>query len=244
MGDQKFYNNLQSALANLNDNFDILEEQIDVELQMQYFEYVNQRRDKAVNKEIPENSDDLFAGDTPIEQKKEILAALSITDSPQAYRIIERFVTNTDGHMKQWGIMALHESRILLQSSLLDEQQIFISTGLGGKGKKLRYFVVFLNNPPDITLTTTQQKILKDELIFELEKHQGEFETIDFIDEFSTAIIMLPLKTDIRTVFRNVVAECNQYGNFLKPDVIITNVKIMSKDEIISLLNQEAPPEL
>ncbi len=73
MGDQKFYNNLQSALANLNDNFDILEEQIDVELQMQYFEYVNQRRDKAVSKEIPENSDDLFAGDTPIEQKKEIL---------------------------------------------------------------------------------------------------------------------------------------------------------------------------
>ena len=51
---------------------------------------------------------------------------------------------------------------------LLDEHQVFISTGLGGKGKKLRYYVVFLNKKTDEMLNATQQKLLKDELIFEL----------------------------------------------------------------------------
>ena len=49
---------------------------------------------------------------------------------------------------------------------------------------------------------------------------------------------MLPLQTDIKKVFQNVVDECNQYGNFLHQDMIVTNVRVMSRSEIIQLLHQ------
>ena len=236
MTDEIFYNNIQRALENFPADFNILEEQIDMEIQMQYFDFVIKTREKADHVEVFENSDELFMAETSLERKKEILAVLSVIDDVKAYRTIEKFITLSEGFIKQWAVLALQESRILLQSSLLDKQQVFISTGLGGKGQKLRYFVVFMNNVKDFILSKTQQKLLKDELIFELKKSNGELETIDFVEGFSTALVILPLKADIKTVFKNIVDECNQYGNFLKTDLIVTNVKIMSKDEIIDLL--------
>jgi len=238
MKDEIFYNNIQKAFENFPDDFNILEEQIDIEIQMQYFEFIHKIREKD-HVEALENSDELFMAETSLERKKEILAVLSILDDVKAYRTIEKFITLSEGFIKQWAVLALQESRILLQSSLLDKQQVFISTGLGGKGQKLRYFVVFLNNTKHFILNNTQQKLLTDELIFELKKNNGEFETINFTEGFSTAIVMLPLKVDIKTVFKNIIDECNQYGNFLKTDLIITNVKIMSKDEITDLLSKK-----
>ena len=240
MEDEIFYNNIQKAFDNIPDDFNILEEQIDIEIQMQYFEFVRKNRDNTDNVEIFESGDELFLPETSLERKKKILAVLSVTDDVKAYRTIEKFITLSDGFIKQWAILALQENRVLLQSSLLDEQQIFISTGLGGKGQKLRYFIVFLNSDEKSILNNTQQKLLKDELTFELGKNQGEFETIDFIERFSTALIMLPLKADIQNIFKNIISECNQYGDFLKDDLIITNVKIFSKDEIIGILSKKA----
>ena len=161
----------------------------------------------------------------------------------KAYRTLEKFVKESDGHLKQWGILALQESRMLMQSSLLDEQQVFISTGLGGKGKKLRYFTVFINANKDALLTETQQKLLKDELVFELKKHDGIVESMDFMEGFSSGLVMLPLQVDIKSVFQNVISECNQYGGFLQEDLIITNVKVLSRGEIIQLIHQKKSEE-
>ena len=127
---------------------------------------------------------------------------------------------------------------MLIQSSLLDEQLVFISTGLGGKGQKLRYYVVFINKNQQVILNATQQKLLKNEIIFELNQHDGEFESMDFSEGFSTALAMLPLQSDLRQIFRNIIDECNQYGDFLDDDMIVTNVKIMSRNEILEMLKQ------
>ncbi len=40
MEEDIFYNNIQKALENLPDNFNILEEKIDIEIQMQYFDFL------------------------------------------------------------------------------------------------------------------------------------------------------------------------------------------------------------
>jgi hypothetical protein len=39
-------------------------------------------------------------------------------------------------------------------------------------------------------------------------------------------------------MFRNIIDECNQYGDFLDDDMIVTNVKVMSRNEIIEMLKQ------
>lgn len=238
MEEEEFYNNIQKALENLPENFSILEEQIEIEVQMKYFEYAKELRERDNRQECFDNRNDLFIAEIGEERRKEILSSIASVDDVKAFRTIEKFVRESDGELKQWAILALQESRMLIQSSLLDEQQVFISTGLGGKGKKLRYYVVFINRDDQKILNKTQQKLLKNELVFELKANDGEFESMDFMEGFSTSLVMLPLQSDIKNVFRNVIEECNQYGDFLDDDIIVTNVKIMSRSEIIQLLHQ------
>lgn len=239
MEGEKFYKNIQKVLEDLPENFSILEEQIDIEIQMKYFEYSKLVREKKDTEECFEKRDELFDRETSEERIKEILSAIAVVDNVKAYRTLEKFVAGAKGELKQWGILALQESRMLMQTSLLDEQQVFISTGLGGKGQKLRYFVVFLNKEQNGLLTASQQKLLKNELIFELNKHEGEFESMDFMEGFSSSLVILPLSAEIKTVFQTVIDECNQYGGFLHEDLIVTNVKVLSRSEIIQIIRHK-----
>ncbi len=247
MDEDIFYDNIQQALESLPDNFNILEERIDIEVQKKYFEFANEVRKRNISDEYFESREELFSDEISAERKKEILSAISAVDDVKAYRTIEKYVENESSitELKQWAILAMQESRMLLQSSLLDEQQIFISTGLGGKGQKLRYFVVFINKEIDKILNKTQRKLVKNELIFALNKNDGVFETIDFLEGFSTALVILPIKTDLKSILKSVIEECNQYGNFLKEDMVVTNVKVLSRLEIVELLshNKNKNPE-
>lgn len=240
MDEDILYNNIQQALENLPDNFSIMEEQIDIEVQKHYFVFAEEVRKRNISDECFVNREELFLPETGDDRKKEILSAIAIVDDVQSFRTIEKFVESFDEEkeLKHWAILALQESRMLIQSSLLDEQQVFISTGLGGKGQKLRYFMVFINENSNQILNQTQRKLVKNELIFVLNKNEGDFEIIEFFDGFSTAQVMLPLKADIRPVLKSVIEECNVYGNFLKEDMIVTNVKVLSREEIIRLLHQ------
>lgn len=236
MKEKKFYKNIQNILDSLPENFSILEEQIDIDIQMKYFEFAGKLRTSQNTSDLFEKREELFSDETCFERKREILVAIAAVDDVLAFRTIEKFAKESSGEIYQWAVLAMQESRMLLQSSLLDEQQVFISTGLGGRGQNLRYYVVFINKKPDELLTRTQQKLLKDELLTELKTSNGEFESIDFTEGFSTALVMLPLQTDLKSIFRNIIDECNQYGNFLNDDMILTNVKMLSRSEITEML--------
>lgn len=244
MEEKHFYQNIQKVLESLPENFSILEEQIDIDIQVKYFDLAKKIRSKVNADESFEQSAELFSEEVAEKRKREILLSIASIDDVKAFRTIEKFAGSASGELKQWAILAMQESRMLIQSSLLDEQQVFISTGLGGKGQKLRYYVVFVNKNQNEILSGTQQKLLKDELVFELNQNEGEFETMDFSEGFSTVLVMLPLQSDIKNVFRNVIDECNQYGDFLDDDMIVTNVKIMSRNEIIEMLKNSKFQEM
>ena len=244
MKDEEFYNDIQKLFEDLPGNFNILEEQIDLEIQMKYFEISRKVREDEAEKNYLEFADELFMPDTKMDQKKEILIGLAGTDDVKAYRTLEKFLDQAGSEIRSWAVLAVQENRMLLQTSLLDEQQFFISTGLGGKGKKLRYYLVFINRNRNGLLTKTQQKLVKDELIFGLKPVDGEFESIDFSEGFCTSLILLPVTADIKKVFSNVVEECNQYGDFLEEDMIITNVKVLSRNEILDIINKQKNLEL
>jgi hypothetical protein len=243
MEEDIFYNNIQKALEDLPGNFNILEEKIDIGVQMKYFEFSRKLRKRSDLEEFFEKREELFLPETDKKRKMEILAALAAYDDVQAFRTIEKFANKPDADLKDWAILSLQESKMLMQSSLLDEQQVFISTGLGGKGQKLRYCVVFINTDREGMLNKTQQKLVKNELIYLIEKEEGEFEVISYFEGFSTALVLLPLTADLKTLFHKVIGECNQYGNFLQEDMIVTNVKDLSRGEIIQLLNERNDDE-
>ncbi len=236
MEEESFYRNLQQALDELPENFTILEEQVDVTVQMSYYNLSSRIKKQG----IPENYEDymelVFDPAISLKEKKKMLATLASVDEVFAFRALEKYMKEPDPGLRDWAILALQESRMRLQSSLLDEQQVFISTGLGGKGKKLRYFIVFLNSDGTIPLNKVQQKLLRTEVAFALEKKDGEVESFDFMEGYSACTAILPLKADLGTIFHDIITECNQYGSFLQEDLVITNVRKLRKREIRKML--------
>lgn len=236
--EENIYKKIQEAISSLPENFSILEEQINVELQMEYFNYSRELKSSFSQEMIMQHQQDLFDENVPISEKKNLLVLLASQEKVEAFRTVEKYAKNPDPELKEWSILALQESRMVLQSSLLDEQQVFISTGLGGKGQKLRYFVVFVGKEEIVEFTDIQHRLIQTELEFAVKKNNGEIEEINFYENLAVTVLLLPVKSDIQGVFSSMINECNQYGDFIRPDIIITNVKRMTVDEVKQFINR------
>lgn len=231
MSEENPFEQIQRFFKEFNGEINIIDEKIDINLQVEYFDMSKELKNKPIVDNWCEKSDLLFNDRTPLEEKKKILAQLASIEDVKAYRIIEKFVQSANESIKHWSLLALQESRLLLQSKLLEQSQVLISTGLGGKGNKLRYFfVLFTNN--DLPFSKLQQKVVKGEFEFLFHKNESIIEEIQFTENIATIVALVPLHIAIQDLFSNVVSECNQYGNFLKENNIITNVKILTIDEI------------
>ena len=239
MEEDNIYKKIQEAISSLPENFSILEEQIDVELQMEYFNYGRDIKTQFSVELILQHQHDLFDPSIPLDEKKNLLVLLASQEKVEAFRTIEKYAQNPDPELREWSVLALQESRMVIQSSLMDEQQVYISTGLGGKGQQLRYFVVFICTEGVEEYSAVQRKLVQNELEYALKNCKGILEEISFEKELAIAVLLLPVKSDIQGVFSNVINECNQYGDFVRPDIIITNVKRMSVDEIRRFINRE-----
>ncbi len=238
MEEDNIYKRIREAISSLPENFSILEEQIDVELQMEYFNYGRELKASFSDELILKHQQDLFDKDVPIAEKKNLLVLLASQEKVEAFRTVEKYAKNPDPELRDWSILALQESRMVLQSSLLDEQQVYISTGLGGKDQKLRYFVVFVGQEGLAEYSEIQRKLIQTELDFSIKKNNGVLEEISFTENLAISVLLLPVKSDIQGVFSSIIIECNQYGDFVRPDIIITNVKRMSVDEVKQFINR------
>lgn len=229
------YDNINEVLSNIPDNFKILEETIDIEVQKEYY-------DTSKSIEIDHKTDNLHwlietlnLPESDLKTQKNILQRMAIIDSVESFRAIESFCESTNPDIKDWAVLALQQSRMVLHSSLLDEQQIFISTGLGGKNNKLRYFMIFPYKN-HATLNNIQKSSLEKELLYFLERNNSEFEEITFYNRFATATSLIPLKAPVTEIIGETIEECNQLGDFLSDDVIITNIKKFDENEIIEII--------
>lgn len=243
MGKQnKKIENIEQLLAIAGSNLSVLEEEVDIKVQKEYFEMARVLNKKhtdlaELSKQYVENINYLFDEATDTEVKKKMLIVLATVDDVTVYRTIENF-SKQNTPLQKWAIIALQQSRMLLQSNLLDDPGIFISTGLGGHGLLLRYFCVFFYRTPG-DLQTFQQNILTTETETVIKTAQGSIEHVEFKNDFATMLLLLPLQTDLQPLFAGIIDECNQYGNFLHENMIITNVKKLSEEEIYQLLRNK-----
>lgn len=239
----KNINSFEELLAIAGPNFNILEEEIDIEIQKKFIamsEEIKQRHNFAIlqQKYLHDNSP-LFDETIADDAKKEILVILSYLPEPSAYRAIELF-SKLDTPLKKWAIVSLQQSRILLQSSLLDDPGIFISTGLGGQGSLLRFFIVLLHATPQ-GLEEYQKNLMKKEIQLAITKAQGIVEEIEYTPAYTTLLLLLPLQIDLPTVLNGIIQECNQYGHFLRNNLLITNVKRIPNEEIEHIIKNTSP---
>ncbi|MDR2038701.1 MAG: hypothetical protein LBQ60_12325 [Bacteroidales bacterium] len=231
MDNENIYRKIQDFFGNLQDNFSLLEEPVDVNTQMKYFEASGKLRGSIKEEDILARKEDLLNPDIPTSEKETLLVQMAGIPNPEIFRTIEAYVKNPDESLKEWAQLALQENKLLLESHLLDRRQVFISTGLGGKGHKLRYFVVLINKEGG-DLQPFQQKIVHDEMEYALNRYNSELEKLNFLVNYTTMRVVVPITSDLTKLFREGIEECNQFGNFLSDDFIVTNMKELDAGEI------------
>lgn len=221
------------------DSFHILEELVPIEEQMAYFRYFDQLREE--NKPFVRNDEValLFTPDIPAERKKKCLTLLASIPDVGAYRAIETYHSSpAEPELAHWSAMALVSSRIVLSSDLSGKQQVYISSGLGGLDKMLRFFSLFTTHNKQ-TLNPLQKEIVEREFTFQLQQADVVIEKIEIKDNYFSILMLLSFDRDIHANLTAAVQECNQYGNFLDSRFIFTNVKVLSEAEIEQLLEKK-----
>ena len=228
---ENIFDKLKELAGKVNGKFNILENEIDINIQMEYFKYSQKVKEELDEENIISKAENLFLEDTSLADKQHLLSQLASIGEVKAYRILEKYNKNPDLTLKNWSILAFQESKMLLEGSLLNENQVFISTGLGGKASNLRYFIVLFNKS-DQEFNATQQKLITSEFEFAFSKNNSSIEEVTFVKNFSTLTVLIPLSIAIQDLLQTAIDECNTLGDFIKEDFIVTNVKKLSNEEI------------
>lgn len=243
MKGENIYDKIQEIFGESPGSFSILEEKIDIDLQMEYFEYSRSVKKDLDEEAVLQDMNEIYKPECTAEQKKKLLARLASVEKVEAYRFIENYLKEGHKEIRNWTILALQESRMLLESKLLEENQVFISTGLGGKGSKLRYFVVLIRKDTG-EFPKFQQKIIHNEFEITLKKYDAEIEKLEYLGHYATLLVIVPLKVPLKDAFLEAIQECNQYGDFLRSNFIVTNVRELVMDEIEDFLKKQEQTNL
>ena len=236
------FKRFRDSFSKMDGHFHILEQRVPVELQMEYFKYSEQVRKERAKPDLNDMDytafrESLSNPESTIDYKKYILSMLATSREVKAYRMLEDYVQHPDEDVSNWAYMALMESRISLESELSDEKQIYISTGLGGKGEKLRFYVLMLSRDRKPFLEY-QRKVIEREFAYFLPKADCEIERLTIGEQYVELVFLIPVRADIKLTLDKVINECNQYGDFLSDIFTITNVKELTQQEVTDIINK------
>jgi len=227
--DRNALKDLQQSLENLKGNLHVLEINVPVEKQMEYFRFAEAFR---INFFDDWNVEDqikvLTSADASPLEVKYTLVFLAISGSVKAYRAIEAYY---EKHPDEWTAMSLMQAKITLESEFSDEKQIFISTGLGGKGDQLRFFA-FFKSQGGKNFSDYQKKLIEKEIPYYIRNYHGIPEEIQIRENYFTVLFLIHIQVDIKTMLDEAIGECNQYGDFINKGFIITNVRVFTAEEI------------
>lgn len=236
------FKKFRDSFSKMDGHFHILEQRVPVELQMEYFKYSEQVRKDRTKPDLNDMDftafrESLSNPESTTDYKKYILSMLATSREVKAYRMLEDYVQHPDEDVSNWAYMALMESRISLESELSDEKQIYISTGLGGKGEKLRFYVLMLSRDRK-PFQEYQRKVIEREFAYFLPKADCEIERLTIGEQYVELVFLIPVRADIKLTLDKVINECNQYGDFLSDIFTITNVKELTQQEVTDIINK------
>ena len=217
-------------------NFSVVESPIDLSVQKEYQDLSDSIRFDNVNyEEVLTEADKLFFAGTPIEAKKRILILLAHLGTIESSKILEKYLKVSGENLKDWAILALKECRMFFESVFLKEEGGFISTGLGGKGNKLRYYFI-VGTREDRALTDSDRHTLEEGFKESSGKHGAEIEEISFGTNYSMVGVLVPMEVAVGEIIGEGIRRCNKMRENLSDDYYVTNVKKPAKKEISKFL--------
>lgn len=217
---------LRDLLSNLSANIRIMEHQIDIHTQHAYFKQSSKTKiGKKTEKKTIADAKKILILEADEKAAKKLIPLLAQFGSIETLRVLEKFRDISLNHdLKNWTTMAIEECKMAVESDLLDENQIFISSGLGGRGNKLRYFCVVVAQKENFT--EYQHKIILSEFETACKYRQAELEKVDLHANYASLTLLAPINIAVADVLDQGIAYCNELGNFVLNHYLVTNVGI------------------
>jgi len=238
MKDMKRSKDDHKRSKNVMDNFTLIDEPIDLSTQREYMSLSKTIDfDNVDYKEILTGSDRLFYKDTPIESKKKTLILLAHLGTPESCRILEKYLKSSEANLRDWALLSLKECRMLLENVLLKEEGGFISTGLGGKDNKLRYYFI-VSSKDGLPFSETHKNTLKRGFETISHKYKSPIEEINFEATYAMIGMLIPMDIAVGEIIEEGIGECNKIEEFLFLDYYVTNVGKPTYKEISDYLEE------
>ncbi len=213
-------------------DMDIIESPIDPSVQKEYHDLSGSIDFDSVNyEEVLIEADKLFVRDIPIEEKKRILILLAYLKTMESAKILEKYINVSEGSLKDWAILSLKECRMLVEGVFLDEEGGFISTGLGGKDKKLRYYFI-VSTKESRPLTVAERENLREGFKKSSDEYGAEIEGITIENNYAMVGILIPMDVAVGEFIEEGIRRCNKTRQILLKDYYVTNVKKPTNEEI------------
>lgn len=175
--------------------------------------------------------------------RRKMLCRLSQSTDPKAYNLLKEYSADAPEHLRDWASLATRLCGMSLEASILDVNNVYVTTGLGGKGRSLRYSMVLKANNQE-SFSEQQQTSIKNAFEYRLGKiKEAELEKVTFRGPLASLLVLLPLEHDMAELAKEVVTDCNIYGDFIDDNLFITNLKEIDLDALDSP-DQLLPDEL
>jgi len=221
-----------------SNSFSLVEDAIDLSIQEEYFNLSQTSDfDNVDYKDVLRESKKLFSENTPIETKKKILILLAHFGTAESYRTIKKYLNHSGHELKDWVLLSLKECRMFLESALLEEEGGIISTGLGGKDNKFRYYFI-VSSKDGLTFSETDKNTLTREFETISQKYNSEIEEINFEPNYAMLRTLIPMDFAAGEVIEEGIRECNKVDDFLYFHYYLTNVRKPSNEEVFKYLEE------
>jgi hypothetical protein len=252
---RSFQAQLEAVLAQLPDDVHIVEYPINPEVMNAYqtlaAELAEAPEDEiveataAVTQLLELSQRDDFTGLNAEQEKtwQKSLVRYAESGEIQAFRALKQWVEQLDGlsgplaeEWLAWHRVALLQCRMRLENQLSDQQIGYIATGLGGKGKCIRfYFAVKAQDP----IEEAKVRFITQEYEDLAKEYEAEIESVRAGERYVLFGILMPYKKSLL----GLIADGVEQSGFLDGNFYVTNLREPQEEDLAQWLAEPAEEE-
>jgi len=214
---------IKKILDSIPDEFRVIENQINQKTIEEFYELSDQIIEDTLNNKV----------DFTKKTDKEKLVVLAEIGDIKSYRKIEEIIKeNRNIDLVEFAHVALKFARLNLENQLSDEPIGFISSGLGGKGNKLRYYFVIKSSN---RVNKSREQKIREELNLICTNSDSELESIENFGNYVLIKILVSIEYAIGNIIEQLIQKCQ----FADKEYFCTNVERPTNELIEKWINDE-----
>ncbi len=228
---------LDRFLEGLPLKFRVMNIRLSVETQMEFLEILGKLEEPIDIEVFNSNRERLLDSETPLDERKLLLAQFAMIDDVEVMRVLERYAETCPDDVKDFAQMAAYQSKLFLEAAILGENQVVVASGLGGEGDKMRFCVALISRNRE-PLSEVQQQIVQKELVYQLKQNNAEAESVEFDGCYVRVLALIPMRSNVKGMFEQCVEVCNELGDFLDNNMVISTVKVLTVEDLDRIVNE------